>query len=1005
MPDTRDQRGGGRTKTHGGNARAAVVPAKVRAPTANALPRERLETWLASAVVGHRFSLVVAPAGSGKTTLLARFAASLDVPVGWYRAESWDDDERGLLRHIEAALVPALPGLSTGWRGIEDAAAALDAWTGGRALLVIDDLHALEGTAAEAALGRLVDYAPPWLSILAATRVQPGFNLSRLRVSGELLEINGDDLRFRAWEVERLFRDFYGDPVLPGELALLARRTEGWAAGLQLFHLATRGKSADERKRILGVVGSSTKLVREYLARNVLAELPDELRRFLVDTCVLGRLTGDLCDRLLERHGSGRILDDLARRQIFTVAIDDDEGSYRYHEVLRAYLDRMLVDEVGEGEARTRHALAGALLEGSGALAEALAAYCRAEDWPAVRRLLGDRGEQVAGGPDLRLEALPPALVRHDPWLALAAARRARAEGRWPAALEGYARAETAFGSASTGTVCRQERLVLTAWLEPVAIPPAGWSSVLRVGLVREPIGAARWVGPPDDPHREVVRGLLLLAAGEVLEARRVLTDAAATEGLERALSIASSLAAGVAGLLAGDGAAIADVDAAVEAAERANLAWLARLGQIAGRLGGRATEDSDRAAEGFALEGDEWGGALAALAEAWAPGPPASGGAKDDGERADKRMAAAERAMSQFRRLGAGVLEAWARALGSYGQAEAGAPDARESALASESFARAAGAPGPRLLAYAALARADEGRSADYERLVAAGWRDTGLVLPPTSGSPVEAALLDRASPIDGDAGNGRDPVPAAASALRIRTFGAFAIEMDGRQVSLQAVRPRARAVLRFLALNVGAAVHREVIQEALWPEVDAQRGGRSLHVAISALRGLLAQTFGPDGQRLIVREGDAYRLAVDPLAVDIGRFEQAMADGRAGQLRGDVASGFAAAIQIHRGELLPQDGPAEWVVERREHYRREAVEAARSVAEDALLAGDLDAVVHVCRVGLELDRYHDPLWRLLIAARDRAGDAGAAGRDRLEYEAVLAGLGVTVEAAIRSA
>jgi DNA-binding SARP family transcriptional activator len=972
----------------------------------NALPRERLETLLASAVLAHRFSLVVAPAGSGKTTLLARFVGSIDVPVGWYRAESWDDDERGLLRHIEAALTPALPGLATGWRRVEDAAAALDAWTGGRALLIVDDLHALEGTAAEAALGRLVDYAPPWLSFLAATRVLPGFNLSRLRVSGELLEINGDDLRFRAWEVERLFRDFYADPVPPSDLAVLARRTEGWAAGLQLFHLATRGKSADERKRILGLVGSSTRLVREYLARNVLAELPDEVRRFLVDTCVLGRLTGDLCDRLLERNGSGKVLDDLARRQIFTVTIDEDEGSYRYHEVLRAHLDRVLVEEIGEAEARTRHARAGVLLENDGALAEALAAYCRADDWPAVRRLLGDRGEQVAGGHDLRLEALPPALIRHDPWLALASARRARADGRWAAALDEYGRAETAFGPAPTVTVCRQERLVLTAWLQPVAIPPAGWSGVLRSGLVREPIGAARGVGIPSDSHRDVVRGLLLLAAGEVRDARRVLGDAADTEGLERSLAIASRLAAGVAGLLAGDTSAVSDVDAAVEAAERDNLTWLARAGRIVGRLGGRATADADRAAEAYATEGDEWGGALAALAEAWAPGRLVGGRADETDDPADSRISAAERAASLFRRLGAGVLEAWARALGAYGQAEAGTVDARESALTAESFARAAGAPGPRLLAYAALARADEGRSADYERLVATAWQDTGLVLPPTSGPAEEVAFLDRPNPLDADpVGDGRGAVASVAPAVRIRTFGTFALEIDGRQIPLQAVRPRARAVLRFLALNVGTAVHREVIQEALWPEADRQRGGRSLHVAISAMRGLLVQALGLAGQRLIVREGDAYRLAVDPLAVDIGRFEQAMAEGRAGRPRGDQPSGFALAIQVHRGELLPQDGPAEWVVERREHYRREAVEAARSEAEYALIAGDLDAVVQFCRAGLELDRYHDPLWRLLIAAHDRAGDAGAAGRDRLEYEAILAGLGVSVEAAVGSA
>ena len=302
MPEERhDQRA--RRAVSPGLQPPSVVPAKVRIPTAEALPRERIEAQLKAAVDRHRLTLVIAPAGAGKTTLLARFAASTKLPVAWYRAETWDDDPVRMLRHLEAALGAVLPGLPSGWDDVEDAARALEEWSGGPAALVIDDLHALEGTAAEAVLSRLVDYAPPWLRIIAASRVRPDFNLPRLRVSGDLLQIEGDDLRFRSWEVERLFRDFYGDPVPPGELAVLARRTEGWAAGLQLFHLATRGKSADERRRILGGVGSSTRLLRDYLARNVLAELPDELRRFLVDTCVLVRLTGDLCDELLDRRG------------------------------------------------------------------------------------------------------------------------------------------------------------------------------------------------------------------------------------------------------------------------------------------------------------------------------------------------------------------------------------------------------------------------------------------------------------------------------------------------------------------------------------------------------------------------------------------------------------------------------------------------------------------------------------------------------------------------------
>ncbi len=1032
MPEDRRDRRARRAPSSGVEP-PPVVAAKVRVPTAEALPRERLEAQLVAAVQRHRLTLVIAPAGAGKTTLLARFAAATKLPVAWYRAETWDDDPGRMLRHLEAALGAALPGLPSGWHDVEVAARALEQWAGGPATLVIDDLHALEGTAAEAALSRLVDYAPPWLRILAASRVRPDFNLPRLRVSGDLLQIEGDDLRFRSWEVERLFRDFYRDPVPPGELAVLARRTEGWAAGLQLFHLATRGKSADERRRILGGVGSSTRLLREYLARNVLAELPEELRRFLVDTCVLVRLTGDLCDELLERRGSALLLEELARRQLFTVAVDESEGSYRYHEVLRSHLDRMLVEEVGEVEARQRHQRAASLLERSGALAEALVGYCRAEDWPAVASLVGNRGEQVADGRGLRLELLPPALVRDSPWLALASARRARAEGRWSAALEAYARAEAAFGTSAAGSTCRHERLALAAWLDPVAIPPADWTGVLRAGLVREPVAAAR-DSRLDPEHRQLVRGLLFLASGDVAEARRALAEASQLEDLEPALGAAAALGSGVAAMLGGEAGADRHVADAVDIAERSGLPWLAKMGRLASRIAGAdgdAAEASEPVApESMDAESDPWGDLLGALVEAWVaePLPVASRSLSETADAGSEiRIAAAERAAALARRLGAGVLEALARGLHAYGLAEAGAPEARDTALGVESLARVTGTPGPRLLAYAALAAASPSRRAEYELLVDNVGRETGLRLPSSIGrsqaaveSPVPAHPRDSVSAADDRADRtmsssslARSPGGVASGAgpesLEIRVFGAFAVEAAARAIPLDRVKPRARAVLRFLAVRPGVAIHREVIQEALWPDVDGQTGGRSLHVAVSALRGLFADALDADATRLIAREGDAYRLAVRPDQVDVGRFERDLANARAARNGGgDIGAGtadFAAALALYRGDLLPQDGPAEWAVERREHFRREAVEAATIIAEDAIAFGDLDEAIRVCRRGLELDRFHDPLWRVLIAARDQAGDQGAASRDRREYASILEGLGVSPELAASSA
>ena len=985
-----------------------VVPAKVRVPVTDALPRERLEARLGEAF-GKRLTLVVAPAGSGKTTLVARFATTCGAPVAWYRAETWDADEPSFVRHLEAALLAAVPDLPGGWATVEDAARALAMDAGSApAVLVIDDFYALEGTAAEAAFGRFVDWAPAWLTLVLASRVAPGLNLSRLRVSGDLLEVGTDDLRFRAWEVEQLFRDVYHDPVPPADLAVLARRTEGWAAGLQLLHLATRRRTVEERRPVLGGPGSSGRLLREYLAQNVMVGLPAELREFLLDTCVLGRLSGGLCDRLRGTSGSGALLDELARRGVFTVPAEDGTDAYRYHEVLRQHLDRMLVEEVGEAAARERHAAAGRLLEAQGAFPEALRAYCRAEDWEEARRLLGGEGERLAaseaGG---WIDALPPAIERHDPWVALAAARRARNDGRWSASLAAYAHAEAEFGPARAADAPRRERLALAAWADPSAIPPGDASGVLRAGLVREPAAVARDHRGDDDPSMPVTCGLLALAAGDVVLAKRLLDEAAEGGHAGPIAAAGARLGSAVAAVLAGDPPDARAFDRAVEDAERAGVPWLARLGRDVGRrLGpgarGRAPAAGSRAtvpagvADRVDAASEPWAEALVILASAWAaPGGPEA--ALDD----------AEVAADIFRRLGGGVPEAWARAIAALAASRTGAPDAREASLAAESLGRATATPGVRALAHAALAGTGGDHGSDHPLLVAAAMAETGLVLPGWAGSAgptmtevgpgrgqdvMEVAVFPSEAGSVGGAGRHRPGTP-----VRVRLFGGCSLEVEGRRIVLDGAKPRVRSLFRLLALHAGAPVHREVIQEALWPDADAAAGARSLHVALSALRRHLDDAAAPLDGRLVAREGDAYRLDVGADDVDLGRFDWAIAAGRAARARGDVsAAAFAQAVDLYTGDLLPEEGPADWVSERRDHCRTRAVEAAQGLAEEALPAGDHATVVRACRFGLELDRYQDAFWRMLIQARERAGDAGAASRDRREYALVLEALGV---------
>ncbi len=969
------------------------MPAKVRAPLTDALPRERLESTFAAAA-HRRLAFVIAPAGSGKTTLLARYAATCDVPVAWYRAEALDRDEHALVRHLEAALVPVLPGLRGGWSVVDDVVRALEAGPGGRAVLVVDDFHALEGSAAEAAFARLVDFAPASLSVLVGGRVTPGLNLSRMRVAGELLEIGPDDLRFRAWEVEQLYREVYRDPVPPGILADLTRRTEGWAAGLQLFHLASAGKSADERRRLLAGVGRQSRMVREYLARNVLAELPADLREFLRATCVLGRLSGPLCDRFLGSTGSEALLEDLVRRGVFTVPVEDADGVYRYHEVLRSYLDRLLAGDLGEAEARARYARAAALLEADGALAEALTAWSRAQDWDAVDRLLRVRGERLVASGHGWVERLPPSLVRHEPWLMLAAARQARADGRWGSALEWYARAESGFGAAVPATVCRQERTVLTAWLDPQTPMPAHWTGPLRAGLVREPGAMARDAHAADELHRPLVRGVLWLAAGNLPEAVRWLRIARAESGLDPTLDAAAALCLATAQLLADEPGALAAVAGAVELAERAGARWLAGLGRELAQRRTRVSSASDRldpaADDGLGTPDDPWGAALVGLAAAWFDGAGTSReGTPASGAGTDARVEAAEAAAVAFRRLGSGVLEAWARGLAALAGVGGDADAARDAALGAEALARTAGAAGARLPAYRALECVDPVRAGDYAQLAAGVEAETGLALP----GPRPA----HATPVAGEDVAMRD---ASRAPVRISTLGGFVIEVDGEALDLSPLKPRARALLHLLAIHAPKAVHREVLQDALWPDADPATGARSLQVCVSAIRGVLASG-GPS--LAVARDGDAYRLVAPDDALDLRRVGRAVAEAREAEARGEaVADRYLAVLDQLDAELLPEDGPADWVIERREQLQAAGVAAAVSAARGALAAGDHEAAVRACRAGLALDRFHDPLWRLLIETDDRAGDAGAASRDRRHYEAVLAGLGAGDEGSV---
>jgi DNA-binding SARP family transcriptional activator len=173
----------------------------------------------------------------------------------------------------------------------------------------------------------------------------------------------------------------------------------------------------------------------------------------------------------------------------------------------------------------------------------------------------------------------------------------------------------------------------------------------------------------------------------------------------------------------------------------------------------------------------------------------------------------------------------------------------------------------------------------------------------------------------------------------------------------------------------------------EALWPGCDPVSGGRNLQVLVSSLRKALEPGRGRGDDTLVLRDGDAYLLALpDGSAIDLTAFRRALEQGRRSNDPRSAASAYARVLDLYVGELFPEEGPADWVVAQREQLLEEATEAARGLAEALLALGDPLGATRACRRGLALDRRDAALWRLCAAAYEAAGEplSAATARER---------------------
>jgi LuxR family maltose regulon positive regulatory protein len=355
--------------------------------------RPRLFERLAASA---RVTVVSAPPGSGKTVLLRSWIgeSSLAERAAWVPVGRGERDPQrfwlsvlGTLRQTApgSALVrpltaaPDLDGWAIAERLLKDLAPLDD-----RVWLVIDDVHELGSAAALSQLELLVLRAPPDLRFVLATRHGVRLGLHRLRLEGELTEIREPDLRFTVAEARELFDAARVE--LP-ELALLVKRTEGWAAGLRLAALSLAGHP--DPTRFAEEFSGTERTVAEYLLAEVLDRQPEEVRRLLLRTSVLERVNGELADALTGGSGGERVLQDLEQANAFVVSLDAARSWFRYHhlfaDLLQLELRRAAPDEV-----IALHRIAARWFAGHGYPAEAIRHAQAARDWDRAARLLAD---------------------------------------------------------------------------------------------------------------------------------------------------------------------------------------------------------------------------------------------------------------------------------------------------------------------------------------------------------------------------------------------------------------------------------------------------------------------------------------------------------------------------------------------------------------------------------------------------------------------------------------
>jgi LuxR family maltose regulon positive regulatory protein len=343
----------------------------------NLVPRPRLMARMKEALRSrHSLMLVSAKAGSGKTTVVSEWLHQQEQPVAWLSLDANDNDPRRFLAYLVAALQrldtkigqAMLAQLETSLQAetlvaelINDIAASSISF-----LLVLDDYHLIQNEWIHQAVGFLVEHQPPEMQLVLITRVDPPLPLARLRGRGRVTEIRDHDLRFTLAETTQFLNDSMALELSTEAVSTLEWRTEGWIAGLQMAGISMQGRKQDgDLTGFIEAFGGTNRFILDYLREEVLNQQAPAIQDFLIETSILERMCGDVCDAVRfsqagSQPGSAEassgdsqaILAHLERANLFVMPLDDIRLWYRYHHLFADQLQSTLRQRRSEGEIR-----------------------------------------------------------------------------------------------------------------------------------------------------------------------------------------------------------------------------------------------------------------------------------------------------------------------------------------------------------------------------------------------------------------------------------------------------------------------------------------------------------------------------------------------------------------------------------------------------------------------------------------------------------------------------